>query len=130
MTVCDIDNNQITVSRLAELDALLMKRRSDGANAFWLAHDGKQYPHLALLVKGELASVHYFPEDSDAGYIPSGNLAQLPVREMSRFSISKHQADDVHVVNDSVLPMSVAVQVAREFFRSDALPTAITWEKL
>jgi immunity protein Imm1 of predicted polymorphic toxin system len=130
MVVCDIASNETTVNNLKELDAVLMKRRSDGANAFWLVHDAMPYPRLALLVNGDLGFVNYFPEDRDAGYIPTGNLARLPAQEMSKFPISEYPADDLVLVNDAVLPISVAVQVAHEFFQSDALPKAITWEKL
>ena len=127
MTVCDIFNQQTTVNNPTELRAILTQRREDGANSFWLSHDGKDYPHLALLVTGELASVHYFPKDRDAGYVPIGNLARLPSEGTTTFSISRYKADDVLVVNDAVLPVSLAAKIAEEFFHSDALPTGINW---
>ena len=81
---------------------------------------------LALLVRGELASVHYFPEDRDAGYVPVGNLAGLPAGEVTTFSISEHQADDVVVVSDAVVPVSLAAghRPAAAGHRVDALLTA------
>src|SRR3954451_17826563 len=99
MRMCDIFNQQTTVTSPAELRAVLTQRREDGANSFWLSHEEKDYPHLALLVKGEVASVTYFPKDRDAGYVPVGNLAGLPTGEMTAFSISRHKADDVFVMN-------------------------------
>jgi hypothetical protein len=128
MLVCDIAHVERRVSSTDELDTLLGQRRGDGANAFWFVHEGKAYPRLALLVRGELASVHYFPADRDAGYVPVGNLAGLPAGAVSRFSIGAHPADDMFVVNDAVVP--VALRVAHEFFRSDAMPAVISWEKL
>jgi hypothetical protein len=130
MIVCDINNKQHEVNSVAELDAVLVQRRHDGANAFWLAHDGKKYPHLALLVNGQLASVHYFPKDRDAGHIPVGNLAHLLDGEMTAFPISQYPADDVFVTNDAVVPVPVAIGVAYEFFQSDARPTGLAWQRL
>ncbi|MFL5244889.1 MAG: hypothetical protein ACJ8FY_22535 [Gemmataceae bacterium] len=125
--MCNIFNQQTTVNTPADLRAILTESREDGANSFWLSHEGKNYPHLALLVKGELATVTYFPKDRDAGYVPVGNLAGLPTGEMTAFSVSQYKADDVFVVNDAVLPVSLAVKIAEEFFHSDALPTGLKW---
>jgi hypothetical protein len=130
MIVRDICNRQTKVTCRNELDVVLSQRRDDGANAFWLSHDGKEYPSLALLVKDELASATYFPEDRDAGYVPVGNLAGLPVEESTRFSISSFEADDLLVDNDAVLPTTLAMKLADEFFHSDALPPAVEWQQL
>lgn len=127
MMVCDIFNQQTTVTSPAELRAILTQRREDGANSFWLSHEGKDYPHLALLAKGEVAWVTYFPKDRDAGYVPVGNLAGLTPGKLTTFSISRHKADDVCVMNEGVLPISLAVTIAVEFFHTDALPTSINW---
>ena len=86
MLVYDIFNQQTTVNSPAELHAILSQRREDGANSYRLSHEGKDYPHLALLVKGKLASVTYFSMDDDAGYVPAGNLAALPIGKLTTFS--------------------------------------------
>lgn len=130
MLVYDIFNQQTTVNSPAELHAILSQRREDGANSYRLSHEGKDYPHLALLVKGKLASVTYFSMDDDAGYVPAGNLAALPIGKLTTFSISRHGADDVLVMNDAVLPDSLAVEIAEEFFHSDALPSSLSWVHL
>ena len=129
MLVSDIFDQQTTVSSAAELRAVLNQRRGDGVNSFWLSHDGRDYPQLTLLLKGELASLTYFPSDGDAGYVPVGNLSALPTGEVA-FSISAHEADDLFVVNDAVLPTSLAVKIAEEFLNSDALPTGLKWMHL
>ncbi len=130
MLVSDIFNRQTTVNSPAELHAVLSQRREDGANSFRPSHEGKDYPHLALLVKGKLASATYFSKDDDAGYVPAGNLAALPIGKLTTFSISRYRAEDVSVVNDAVLPVSLAVEIAEEFFHSDALPSSLRWAHL
>jgi hypothetical protein len=111
------------------LENFLMKRHRDESNSFWLSHGSKRNPSLALLVKGGLAGLHYFPEESHPGFVPAGNTAGLLSGGMTTFYMDSG-GEEVQVVNDAIVPFSTALIVAKEFFFSEALPTSIKWVEL
>jgi hypothetical protein len=110
-----------------ELEAILMKRLGDGYNSFWLSHDDEEYPTLSVLVKGNLTTLYFMPKEFDAGLNSVGNMVELTPGETTTFSISNSLADDVVVLNDAVVPFSVALQAAKEFFSSKELPRSVKW---
>jgi hypothetical protein len=111
------------------LESVLAKRYNEESNSFWLSHGRKKHPALALLVKGNLAGIHYFPEDSHPGFIPTGNLAGLKSKQMTSFQMD-NGGEEVQILNDAIVPFALALAVAREFFTSDALPRSINWAEL
>jgi hypothetical protein len=129
MKVTDI-NGIYEPTNLHELETILMRRHGSGYNSFWLSRGDEEYPTLSLLVKDGLATLNYVPEENDAGFRSGGNLADLKAGEMTTFSINSNRADDVVVLNDAVLPFSAALQAAKEFFASRALPQSIEWLRL
>lgn len=66
MIVEDYDSEHVV--RTAELEAVLRKRREGGINSFWLSHGVDEHPKLAILVKNDIANVHYFPKERHAGF--------------------------------------------------------------
>jgi len=111
------------------LEKILLKRYNEEANSFWLSHEDKRHPALTLLVKGNLAGLHYFPEESHPGFVPAGNIAGLKSGEMTVFCMDKG-GEEIQVVNDAIVPFSSALVVAKEFFSSQALPKSIRWTEL
>jgi hypothetical protein len=114
---------------IEDLKELLMKRGRDESNSFWLSHENKKSPSLALLVKGELAGLHYFPEESHPGFVPLGNIANLSSGNTTTFYTDK-SGEEINILNDAVVPLSTALLVAREFFSTDTLPKSIKWMEL
>ncbi len=129
MKVIDFDGVHEARS-VEELGTILKTRHADGVNSFWLSHGIEAYPALSVLVKGDLATLNYLPEENDAGFRSAGNMAQLKLEQTTTFSLSNNRADDVVVLNDSVLPFSTALRVAKEFFFSKDLPRSIEWMRL
>jgi hypothetical protein len=129
MKVVDI-NGVYEPSDINELETILMKRYGDGFNSFWLSHDGGDYPTLSLLVKGDLATLNYFPEEYDAGFRSVGKTPRLKLGESTTFAMSNNRADDVVVLNDAVLPFTAALTAAKEFFLSKDLPRCVEWMRL
>jgi hypothetical protein len=123
MQVQDIDGTY-EVKSIPELETILRRRDESGANAFWLSPDAGRYPMLSLLVKGDLAALHFLPKEREAGCRSVGKLTN---GETTRFHISKHRADDVHVINDSLIPVSAALVAAQEFFSSNEVPQSVEW---
>lgn len=126
MQVQDIDGGY-EVNGIPELEAVLRRRNGSGANAFWLSHVAGGYPTLSLLVKDDLAALHYMPKDREAGCRSVGKMTNLRRGESTKFSTSKHSADDVYVINDALMPFSAALAAAKEFLSSNELPQSVEW---
>lgn len=63
------------------LIAALEWRDDRGGAQFWLTPDEQKYPALAIRVSGDLADVHYFPQEGHPGFrgrdghgLPDGGL--------------------------------------------------------
>jgi hypothetical protein len=123
-------NISYEVTDIHELETVITKRCDNSFNSFWLSHQGEEYPTLAVLVKDDLATLNYMPKEFDAGYRSVGALPDLTPGATMRFSISGSSGDDVFVRNDAVLPFSVALQAAKEFFFSKDLPKSVEWFEL
>jgi hypothetical protein len=123
-------NGTCQANDVHELETILMKRHGNGLNAFWLSHGGEEFPTLSVLVKGELAVLHYMPAENDAGFRSVGNRPGLKPGGTTTFSLSKHRADDVQELNDAVVIFTAALAAAKQFFFSKALPGSVEWLKL
>jgi len=116
------------VTTLADVQAALSKRHDAGINAFWLSHGSKKHPAISILVKGDLAYVHYFPNEDHPGL---ASVAELPVprpHETSIFFVSPNEK--VWILNGAVVPFSDALKAAQEFSVSRTLPKCIRWNSL
>jgi hypothetical protein len=118
------------VGSLSELETILRKRHGGDTNSFWLSPQGKEFPRLSLLVKGDLATLLYLPSEGHAGFRPIGTGAGLERAAMTTFSISRSPADDVSVLNDAVIPFSTALTAVKEFWASTDLPPSLQWFEL
>jgi hypothetical protein len=119
------------VHSIAQLEQLLGVRFKDEENEFWLRAGKSDHPALSIMVKGDLAAVHYFPEEGHAGYVSIGGKMNLYPSEMTIFRIgSLDVGDTAYVPNESIVPFSDALGVAREFFLSQELPRSIEWLEL
>lgn len=56
------------VTRPGDMTAALSKRDGRGINSFWLSHGAEEFPAINIMVKGDLAYVHYFPKHRHPGY--------------------------------------------------------------
>ena len=112
-----------------QLEAVLMCRHGNGVNEFWLSHGNDRYPAIVLSVKGDLAALHYFPREGHPGFTSAGNVAGLEPGEMTKFWISAG-GETIDVMNDAVMPFSVALAAAQEFLISSELPRSVDWFEL
>lgn len=126
MTVEDFEESR-EVHNEAELVSFLMRRYGTGVNSFWLFQD--KFPAISMLVKGDEASLTYFPKEGHPGFRSVGHLKGLKSGESTTFFLdSIHQEQPM--INDSILPFSAALQVAKEFLNANKLPTTIKWFEL
>ena len=112
-----------------DLEAALIIRHNENVNSFWLNPDTYEFPQLGVLVKGDLASLTFFPKADSAGFISVGRIANLGPGDSTPFPIDKNPGDDLYVRNDAVLPWATALMAAKEFFDTEQLPKSIEWRE-
>jgi hypothetical protein len=118
-----------TANSVEQLEEALQKRYRDGVNSFWLSHDAETKPSISMLMKSDLAYLHYFPNDSHPGFASVGTVSELPQHKATTFFLdSPDQAQEI--LNSSIVPLSKALEVAKEFFASKDLPGHIKWSEL
>ena len=128
MTIEDFDG-ACEVSDATELENSLNRRYSQEANSFWLTHAPSKSPSLAILVKGDLASLNYFPGGNSAGFRSVGEVKGLNPEEMSTVYLDSPNQEQ-EVLNSSIVPFSDALKTAKEFLASKELPSTIEWFEL
>jgi hypothetical protein len=119
MNVCDFTGSQ-DVTNVQQLEVVLTRRYENNANAYWLSHEGGQYPELGLLVKDDLAYLSYVPAEYEDGFASVGKMGDSLPGEETTFFLTRG-GEKIWVVNHAVLPFSVALAAAKDFFFSDKL---------
>lgn len=113
----------------AQVEAVLSKRHGADVNSFWIGHEDGGFPAINIMVKGDLAYVHYFPKESHPGL---ASVAQFPERAgggSSVFFLSSG-GEEAWVPNYAVVAFSEALKVAQEFAVSKELPKCMRWNSL
>lgn len=127
-----VDGNHRTwhVANLTALDAVLAWRDDRGGAQFWLTPDDHKYPALAIRVSGDVADIHYFPEDGHPGFrclggegLPRDGLTTLVYQ-------GADPATGEETPNEFIVPFETARSVAAEFFRSRQMSDAVSWFEL
>jgi hypothetical protein len=118
-SVCD-------VTKPADIEAAPSKRHGGGINSFWLSHGAERYPAINIMVKEDLASVHYLPEDRDHGFISVARIPGPRPNETSIFFVAP--TAKIWVWNGELVPCSDALKVAQEF--ATTMPRCIQWFEL
>jgi hypothetical protein len=112
-----------------QIEDVLRKRYPNGTNSFWLSHGSKEYPVINLSVNGDVAYLHYFPNEDHAGFASVGGLESLRPGGMSPFFLVSPTEQD-KIRNEYVVSFHDALKVAREFAVSPRLPKSIEWDEL
>jgi hypothetical protein len=114
------------VTEPAEIKAALRKRHGAGRNAFWLSHGSNDFPTINIMVNGDLAYIHYFPERRHPGFSSIGMAPGLKSGGESVFFPSSSN-EPLGIMNEQVVGFSDAMKVAQEFAFSAAMPKSIRW---
>lgn len=128
MIICDIFGTH-EVQTVEELEVILARMYSSNSNSFWLMDSPGAYPQLSILINNHIATLNYLPREQVAGLRSVRTDAHLQIPGTSRFLISS-LGDEVPVSNDAIISLSVAVEAAKEFFRTMQLPKCVTWFEL
>jgi hypothetical protein len=107
-----------------ELEHVMSSRCEGGKNEFMLSHEPNEFPLLMILVIGDLAALYYIPRDGEAGFASVG--ADVESDEMTTFAIGDHW-NAIEITNRAIVPMSAAIEAAKDYLHDARLPNAITW---
>jgi hypothetical protein len=127
MRIEDFDS-KCDVTKPEDVEVALNKRHVGGINAFWLSHGTEKFPAIGILVKGELANVHFFPRERHPGFTSVANVFDHRSNETSIFFV--RPTEKTWVRNDALVPFSDALKVAQEFAASKVMPKCIQWFEL
>jgi hypothetical protein len=127
MRIEDFDSKH-DVTSPTEIAAALSKRDRRGINSFWLSHGAEERLYIQIMVKGELAYVHYFPKHRHPGFQSVAKAPGPRPNETSIFFLYPNER--VWVLNSTLIPFSDALKVAQEFAISTAMPKCIRWNSL
>jgi len=108
----------------AAVTEALRRRYGENVNEFWLFR-GAKYPHLAILIAGEFASLLYFPSEGHPGMRSVGK-APLQGQQFMIFYTNTPQ-EEIEISADAVVPVAAAEEAAIEFFRFPEAPRRIKW---
>ena len=108
-------NGKKECNNLIELQEVLKHRSKGNSNEFELRTE-LEYPFLTILIKEELACVHYFKDENDCGhyaYTDNNGLEE----EYVIFNIGSENAES-EISKDLVIPVEQAYIVAIDFFET------------
>jgi hypothetical protein len=118
-----------TASSLEELELILSKRFGNESNEFWLSEDAKDFPCMAILVKGTLASATFFDDENDIGSQSVGEYNDMQAGTFKVFYANTPK-EEIEIHSETVIPLEVAVKAAEEFFTEQEKPGGIKWQKM
>ena len=113
---------------LEKLDFVLNSRFGDGVNEFWISGE-TETPCLTMLVNNSYASLTYFPDDEHPGYQSVGKDCDLDLCEITVFFTNSPQ-EELEINNDAVIPLSLAITAAKEFFVNFKIPSCVEWSEM
>ena len=118
------------VEDIKALEDALAWRDSRGGARFWLAHNDQKYPALAIRVTGDVADVHFFPEEGHPGFRCLGGEGLLK----GGWTVLVFQGCDPgtgeETPNEFVVPFKTACSIAREFFSRKQMSDTVSWFEL
>ena len=111
-----------------EIEVALSRRHGNGMNSFWLTDGNNDFPYINILAKGDVAYVHYFPEERHPGFASAAKVPVDKPHETGVFFL--YPTEKVWILNGEVIPFSDALKAAKEFAITTAMPKSIQWFEL
>lgn len=113
---------------ITELKEVLLHRTKNGSNEFEL-RTNTEYPFLTILVKNDLACVHYFENEEDCGYYAYVDDEESTNEEYVIFNTGSEEAE-TEVSKDLVISVSYAYDAAIEFYKTNKRSIKMKWFEL
>ena len=118
-----------SVSSIEELRRILSERYANDANEFWLSDETKDFPCMAILVKGSLASVTFFEDEDDIGSQSAGRNNNLKAGTFTVFYTNTPN-EEIEIHSEMVVSEEAAAKAAEQFFSERKMPRCMEWQKL
>lgn len=120
-------NGKIECNNLMELQEVLRHRSKKNSNEFELRTESG-YPSLTILIKEELACVHYFKDENDCGhyaYTENNGVKE----EYIIFNIGSENSE-TEISKDLVISVEQAYVAAIDFFNTCEMSKKMKWFEL
>lgn len=120
------------IENMLQFEAVFSLRDENDANSFWIYCEKDRYPAIHMLVRNDLAVLHYYVTEAEAGSRSVGEEipgVDIDPDENSIFYLSSN-GEELEVWNDMVLSFRTAQKAIKEFLESYSKPRLIEWEDL
>ena len=108
------------------LDAL--KQRSEGNSNDFELRTEHEYPFLSILVKGDLACVHFFENESVCGHFAYTHDNELK-EDFIVFNMG-YEEFETEISKDLVIPVEQAYIIAEDFYEKKEMSNKVNWFEL
>ncbi len=105
-----------------EIEQIIKKYADNPLDDIWISGEN-EYPCLAILVNEELACIHYFASEKEH-YQSVGNEES---DDTTKFYAG---GEIVELPSYTVVPLSLAIECAKQFFKSNNRPSRIKWNEI
>lgn len=105
-----------------ELEALLRESAGKPFDDVWI-YGESEYPCLAMLLKGDLACIHYFLDDNGDMWQSVGNCG-------SEVNFVPGSGEEMLIPGECVITLDQALACAGMFFDKPERPDCIAWRDL
>lgn len=110
------------IAQTADLDSYINACASLGSDDLWL-YGTAEYPCLALLINEQTACIHYFASSAQCYQ----SLNETGSYKTIEFYMENQE---LSLPGSAILPLSKAIECAKQFFLSQNKPSCIKWLKL
>lgn len=93
-----------------------------------ITESNKEFPCMAILVKGNLANVSFFSDENDIGYQSLGQAVGSKTGTFTVFYTNTPE-EEIEIHDEMIVSAENAVKAAEEFFREHKMPCCIKWVK-
>jgi hypothetical protein len=128
VNITDMETSKDVFSN-AELRQALLIRYNNGVNSFEIVPIGQDVPHLTVIIKQDVGTLHYIESFEKAGFVPDNPENNL---DPSGFTTLYYgMPSSIHKTsNRQIVAASDALRAAEEFAATQALPTSLRWIEL
>jgi hypothetical protein len=119
-------------NNIEELISVLKCRHGNDRNEFELyINSTEKYPFMTVLAVNELACVHYFRDEADCGNYAYSDEDSLGIDEDGYTTFySGLPTSETEVSNKLVIPFSLALVAAQDFFLYQKMSEKLNWFEL
>jgi hypothetical protein len=117
------------VDQESDIDIAMARRYGEGFNEFFIYREGPEFPHLAVPVRADVATIFFFPENGHPGFRALRAQDAMGGATDLLFYIGDF-ADSIQSPAEFIVPVTAGVAVAKSFLRTGAMSPILEWLEL